>query len=438
MRYVWVGVRLVTISFLLWWALFIYLARRLRRGRIDRTERERLRGAVFAELLERLGAAFIKLGQILSTRPDLLGPGYIEHLARLQDQVPPVSSSAIRRVLADELGTKQARLRSFEEQPIAAASVAQVHKAQLQNGEIIALKIQRPNVERIIDRDLSIMRLWARLINLLPTAKLLNIPGAIHEFGVALRGQLDFCLEAENNRRFAANFAAVDYLRVPTLVDELCTRRVLAMEFIDGVRGSEPERVGGDRKLFAQRGAEAILKMVFVDGFVHADLHPGNIILTPDGQVVVIDLGMIAEIPKEMMRPWIETFNALALRDGRKAAQMLYSYSPSVSIKNYAQFEAEVMAYFEQYYGMTVGEVQITKAIGGVLALLRRHRIKVDAAFTVVNIALLVAEGLGKQLDPALDMTRLALPYLAQAIAEAPEGRKPYRLPPTTTPDKEE
>lgn len=429
-----IALRFVALSAIFCGALFVYAWRRLRMRRPTPEERERLRGAVLAETLQRLGAAFIKLGQILSTRPDLLGPGYIEHLQKLQDQVPPAPFAAVEGLIETELATKpRRRITSIDPTPVAAASVAQVHRAQLDSGESVALKLQRPGVETLIERDLALMGIFARALSVIPSVRLLDIPGAIREFGVALRGQLDFEREARNNRRFAENFREVPHVRVPRLFDELCTRRVLAMEFVEGVRATEPQRVGGDPRVLARRGSEAILKMVFLDGFVHADLHPGNIVLTASDEVVLIDLGMVAEIPPDMLRPWIETFAALAQQDGRKAAQMLYGYSPSVRIPDYPAYEREVESYFQRFYGLTVGQVEISTAVGGVLALLRRHRIKVDPVFTVVNIALLVAEGLGKQLDPDLDMTRLALPFLGQALATAPPGRPPYRTPPART-----
>ncbi|MCA9520480.1 MAG: AarF/ABC1/UbiB kinase family protein [Myxococcales bacterium] len=428
-----VALRFFALSAIVVGAVAIYLWRRARLRRPTASRREKLRGAVLAETLQRSGAAFIKLGQILSTRPDLLGPGYIEHLQKLQDQVPPAPFEAVRGLVERELAAEhRARLAEIEPTPVAAASVAQVHRARLVSGEELALKLQRPGVEALIERDLALMGLFARMLNLIPTVRLLDIPGAIREFGVALRGQLDFLREAENNRRFAENFRDVPHVRVPRLFEPLCTPRVLAMEFVEGVRATEPHRVGGDPKVLARRGSEAILKMVFLDGFVHADLHPGNIVLTASDEVVLIDLGMVAEIPQDMLRPWIETFAALAQQDGRKAARMLYGYSPSVRIPDYAAYEREVESYFERFYGLTVGQVEISTAVGGVLALLRRHRIKVDPVFTVVNIALLVAEGLGKQLDPDLDMTTLALPFLGQAIASAPPGRPPYRRPPAS------
>jgi ubiquinone biosynthesis protein len=416
-------------------ALWAYVFRRIRAGRLDRAGVEALRGSMLAATLERLGATFVKFGQILSTRPDLLGPGYTRELARLQDAVPPAPFADVEAMLARELqGAARARIASIDPTPVAAASVAQVHRATLDTGETVALKIQRPEAEAQIERDLAILGVLARLVDAIPSVHLLSLPGAVERFGEALRGQLDFAREAENNHRFAKNFADVPFVGVPALVPDLCTRRVLGMEFVEGVKATEPERVGGDRKKLARVGGEAILKMVFLDGFVHADLHPGNILLTNDDRVVLIDLGMVTEIPDDLRRPWIETFVALSERDGAKAARLFYGYAPSVGTPRYEVFERDVVEFLRRLYGKSIGEVEVGDAVSGMMNILRRHRVQVDPSFTVVHIALLVAEGLGKQLDPELDMVPLAAPYLMQAMMIAPPGRLPAREPPAALP----
>lgn len=411
-----------------------YLWRRLGSLGLGAAGRERLRGEVLADTLQRLGATFVKFGQILGSRPDLLGPGYIAALARLQDDVPPIPFSVVERVLAEDLSDRErARLAHVEPIPIAAASVAQVHDGRLDTGERVAIKVQRPQARDQIERDLAILTIGARVLDWIPSVHLLSLPGAVERFGEALANQLDFRLEAANNRRLGANLASLKGVRVPDLFEDLCTERVLVMEFIDGTKATSPERVK-DRKArrrLAARGGEAILKMVFSDGFVHADMHPGNILLMEDGTLVFIDLGMVAEIPPDLMRPWIDTFQALGANDGKAAARLFYSFSPSVGTKDYAAYERDTVAFFERFENKRLGEVEVSEVVGGMMNVLRRHRIQVEPIFTVVNLGVLVAEGLGKQLDPDLDMVQMAMPYLAQAAAAAPEGRPPLRQPPS-------
>jgi ubiquinone biosynthesis protein len=413
------------------WALLAYGLRHAlspRRWRLPPETRELHRGEAFALTLERLGATFIKFGQILSTRPDLLPPGYITALSRLQDAVAPERLSAITKVIAAELPADA--FASLDPTPVASASVAQVHRATLPDGRIVAVKVQRPGVASRVAGDVAILRAGARVLHLWPSLRPLLLPSAIDDFGAALEGQLDFRAEAANNHRFAANFRDLPQVTVPALVPDLCTGRVLTMAFIDGVKADRATEVGGDRRALARLGADTILRMVFVDGFVHADLHPGNIIFTPDGGLVLIDLGLVAEIRPELMRPWLETFFALGSRNGAEVARLLYVHAPHVGVVDYCRYIDECVAWFARFEGKPLGEIETSVLVTGVMNILRRHRVRVDARFTTVHVALLVAEGLGKQLDPEIDIIGLALPVLMRSLSRATTGIPPKREAP--------
>jgi ubiquinone biosynthesis protein len=414
-------------------SVYRWAAERAVAAELGSEDEDRLAGVALARMLERLGATYVKFGQILSTRPDLLPPGIIAGLSRLQDAVPPGPFSAVLSTLVEDLGPLRERFVELEERPLAAASVAQVHRGVLSTGERVAVKVQRPEARNQIERDLVLLEIGAKLLHLLPTLRPLSLPGTVERFAAAMHGQLDFRLEAEHNRRFERSFADTEGVDVPLLFDELCTGRVLTMELVEGVRATDPERVGAHRTELARRGAEAVLKMVFVDGFVHADLHPGNILLTDDGRFVMLDLGLVAEIPAEMVKPWCLTFMALAQRNGEELARLFYVYAPTIAEVDYAAFSDEVVAFFDGFYGKALGEVEVSAIVGGAMAILRRHRVQIDPVYTVVNIAVLVAEGLGKQLDPSVDLVEMAFPYLVRAIAEAPPGKPPLREAPTPT-----
>ncbi|MDQ3032984.1 MAG: AarF/UbiB family protein [Myxococcota bacterium] len=393
-----------------------------------RALREQWQGETIASALESLGATFVKFGQILGSRPDLLPPGWLLALARLQDDVAPAPWASIDAVLQRELGPEGlAQFARIDHTPIAAASVAQVHVGELVTGEKVAIKVQRLDAPAQIERDLFLMRLFVAALDRIPTLRLLSLPGAVERFAHALSSQLDFELEAANNRRLAHNFRREKKVRLPAIHDALSTKRVLTMAFVEGVKATHPERVAGDRRELAERGGRAILKMVFEDGFVHADLHPGNILLSDDGTMTFLDLGMVAEIPSDLMRPWVETFLALAQKDGAAAARQFYSYAPTVGDGDYDAYERDVLEYLAPYWDVRLGDVEVGAIVSGMMNVLRRHQIQIEPVFTVVNVALLVSEGLGKQLDPEIDLVNLAVPYLLQAQLSAPPGRAPLR-----------
>ncbi len=215
------SVRFASILFWVAVSLARYVLRRVAAGRLSPSERDRLRGDVLALSFERLGATFVKFGQILSTRPDLLGPPYVEALSRLQDRVPPHPFADVRHVIDEELTELGgARIAAIDPIPVAAASVAQVHFGRLDSGEEVAIKVQRPTAKAQIERDLVLLSLGARLLDLLPFVAPLSLPGAVERFSVAMHGQLDFLAEARNNRRFAAIFASHERIAVPALIPD--------------------------------------------------------------------------------------------------------------------------------------------------------------------------------------------------------------------------
>ena len=389
--------------------------------------RERLLGDVMRRACERLGATFVKLGQILATRPDIVPVGVTISLARLQDDVATAPFSEVIAILASELGANRSRIVTIDPTPVAAASVAQVHRGVLDSGHEVAIKVQRRAAEMQIERDLILMRLFAVMLSWLPRMKYLSIPEAFDRFAAALRAQLDFVTEANNNRKLARNFASSERVRLPTLEDALCTKRVLVMEFVHGVKPTEVEL---DREELAKAGFSCIAQMVFLDGFVHADMHPGNLLLTRDGHLYLIDLGLVAEIPEELRRPWVLAFVAVATCNGREAARLFYEHAPTIGRTNYVAFEDDIVAHLDQFSGKPISELEVTEAVGGAMAILRRHEVQVDPSFTVVNLAMLVAEGVGKQLDPHFDVYGCVTPYLTEAAMRYVDGKAPLRTHP--------
>ncbi|MBL8632348.1 MAG: AarF/ABC1/UbiB kinase family protein [Myxococcales bacterium] len=388
----------------------VYLGYRLT-GR-SLADRQALFGESVLGLFRRLGATFIKVGQIMSTRPDLLPPHVILALSRLQDDVGPFPFAQVERTIAEDFGQPIAALfREFSPQPIASASVAQVHRARLPDGHLVAVKVRRPDIEELCAFDLSVMSFYARLLELVPSLRTLAPLESVEQFGRAIAMQLDFTIEAQNNRRFTQNFAADPQVIVPRLHDALCSRRVLTMDFIEGKKildctGSQPER-----RALGELGFRVMLKMIFADGFVHADLHPGNLLVTPDGKVALLDLGLVAEMDQTHRLAFARYFAAWARGDGHTMAEIMVTHSPSPYVKDRQGFEQAIQGFVDRLHGKRLGEVEVAKVVYDMLQILRRYRVRVNATFTMVNIAIAVTEGIGKQLDPTLDLMNEAMPF---------------------------
>jgi ubiquinone biosynthesis protein len=409
------------------WAFWLVLLLTFR----PRQRRQEWFAACILALFRDLGATFIKVGQIMSTRPDLLPPHVIRALETLQDNVGPFPYAQVQAILTEELGRPPAEVfAELSPTPIASASVAQVHKARTPDGRIVAVKVRRPRIEQLCDFDLGFMRLFARVLELIPSIKLLAPVESVNEFGRGIRMQLDFTIEAANNHRFRTNFEGDREVVFPRLVDELCTRRVLVMDFIDGTKVLQFRQTKADPKRLAGIGFRILLKMVFEDGFVHADLHPGNIFIVGpehndgrsrtlpsvggDERVALLDLGLVGELDATHRAGFARYFAAWASGDGKTMARLMVELSPSRKIPDFAGFEKAVCDFVGRYHGKKLGEVEVSKVFFDMMNILRRHRVRVNPTFTLVNIAIAVTEGIGKQLDPEVDLMAAALPFFVR------------------------
>jgi len=381
----------------------------------SRARRQAWFASRMASLLVALGATFVKVGQIMSTRPDLFPPHIIAALTRLQDNVGAFGWGSVERTIQEDLGKPVAELfASFDREPIASASVAQVHRATLPSGAEVAVKVRRPNLDDIVRFDLSVMRLFARAMAVIPSLRLLAPVESVDEFGRAIRQQIDLRIEAENNARFSKHFASDPDVRFPTLYTELSSRRVLTMEFIRGVKILDaPAKQHSDATRLARIGFRTLLKMVFGDGFVHADLHPGNILVDDHDKIVILDLGLTAELDEAARRAFALFFASWAGGNGKVMAKLMSDLSPSSKVADYAAYEREVDEFVGRYLGKALGEVQVSTVAFDMFNILRRHRVRVNPVYTMCNVAIAVTEGIGKQLDPRLDLVQEALPFFS-------------------------
>jgi len=395
-----------------WWVGWLGLLL----GFAKRARRKAWFGEVVLDTFRELGATFIKVGQIMSTRPDLL-PEHITHaLEHLQDDVGPFPFAAAVRTIEEDFGRPVSELfAELSPVPIASASVAQVHKARLPDGRLVAIKVRRPKVIELCKFDLAVMRAAARFLEIFPALRNFSPAEAVDEFGGAIAAQLDFTIEARNNRRFRANFAGHADFVFPTLIEELCSARVLTMSFIEGTKILSIRGTRLDAKRIARLGLQMLLKMVFEDGFVHADLHPGNIFITPEERIALLDLGLVGILDDPHRKAFARFFAAWAKRDGDEMAHLMYAMSSNAGTprdpETFERYRAAIIDFVGRYWGQRLGDVQLGKVLFDLCGILRRHRIRANASFTTVNIAIAVTEGIGKQLDPTLDLMAEALPY---------------------------
>jgi len=375
-------------------------------------------GRALRFLLEGLGATFIKVGQIISTRPDLFPEEIVGELALLQENVPPFGIRQVRRIIEQDLGRPLEQIFvEFDPQPVAAASVAQVHRARLRaGGELVAVKVRRPSIARWAELDQSIVLCVAHQLELIPSLRMLCPVDAARQFCDAVNRQLDFRIEAANNRRFRRNFKDFPEVVFPRLHDALCSERVMTMEFVRGYREREFAEAGIDPKRVAGLGVKLFCQMTLIDGFVHADLHPGNVRYLPDHRVVLFDLGLTAELTEADRLTFARTMFYMANGMGKELARHMYGLCSRHGEVDYPAYEREIEGWVERFTNRPLGEIEMTLAIGKFLDIFRRYRMRLDGRYTVLYISMMVVEGLGKKLDPGLDLIEAARPFLEAAL----------------------
>jgi len=394
--------------------LGVRLAARSLAGRGE--TRAGLLGRTLAELCQALGPCYVKLGQLLSTRRDLLPEGAIRHLARLQDGLPPGPfawvSALFRRELHREIGDVFAEL---DPTAVASASVATVYRGRLRDGRVVALKVQRPEVARLIRTDLRLLKGAASVLARLPPLRLVPVVATVDDLCRCLERQLDFGREAASSRRLGAALRCEPGVVVPELVDELCSPSILTMEFIEHLR--PPDGRGGEAARRALRsGVRALYRMIFVEGCIHCDLHHGNLGLLADGRAALLDFGFVAEIGDQARLQFAEFFYAMATNDGARCARITRDAAVSVPPDlDYEAFQAEVVALVDSVSRVRASDFRVAAFVGRLFDLQRRHRLRGTSDFVMPILSLLVLEGIVKDVYSDLDFQREAQPYVLRA-----------------------
>jgi len=388
---------------------------------VSRTRREKMETLTRAErvrmALEELGPTFIKMGQILSTRPDLLPVEFMKELEKLQDNVPPFAYAQVKDIVETELGASLDEVfEVFEESPLASASLGQVHRGRFADGEEVVVKVQRPDIRKIVEVDMEIMLHLATLMERHMKGWELHQPiRIVEEFARTLEKELDYTIEASHMERFAMQFLNDSNVYVPKFYREASTGRILAMEHISGIKASEIallEEADLDRREIARRGFDLIMKQVFVHGFFHADPHPGNIFILPDNVICYLDFGMMGRIGRERREDFADLVMNIVRRDERKITDALLRLTVSEEEPDRHTLERSVSEFTDLHFNRPLKELELGKLLHQLLDMVAKHRLSVPPDLFLMIKALSTVEGLGRVLDPDFDATEQAAPFV--------------------------
>lgn len=376
----------------------------------------------FRMLLNDLGPTFVKLGQILSTRADLLPAEFIEELSTLQDQVPPISLDEVRIQIRESFGRDPEELfRTIEPQPMAAASIAQVHRATTLDGEEVVVKVQRPGISEQIRADLSVLRYLARLLEAVVEETGIYTPvGIVDEFDRAIHEELDFLHEASNIRAFYENNRDRTFLRIPKVYEDLSNRTVLTLEYLRGVKISQIDLTQHDRGKIARHIVEGAFRQLFEDGLFHGDPHPGNILVLEDEVIGLLDFGLVGRLTKRMQETLVMLVLSIALKDSDSVARLLYRLGVPDGRADLLGFKTDIEGILTQYLpgGGTLGGINTRNLLRDLFDLAVKYKIRIPKEYALLSRASVETEGVLRSLYPDLKIVEIALPYAKQLLAE--------------------
>ncbi|PIS10568.1 MAG: ubiquinone biosynthesis protein [Bdellovibrio sp. CG10_big_fil_rev_8_21_14_0_10_47_8] len=378
---------------------------------------------------EELGPTFVKLGQLLASRPDLVPDDFVIEFSKLNDQVSPLSFEVIESVLKDEFGDELYDLfESFDPQPLGAASIAQVHRARTKDGRDVVVKVQRPGIIQTINEDLNVLYFLAELLETyIEETRPFHPMGIVNEYFKTLELETNFVVEANNLRRFSENFVKDPNIHIPVVDFNLTTERVLTMAALDGIPLSSPSALrqpGVQASEIIRISLKAYLKMVFGDGLFHGDLHAGNFFILPNNQIGLIDFGVVGRLNHRTQSAIANMLLALAKEDYDRLAYEYIDLAPFSDRVNSDLFAKELRDLIAPFYGLTLKNVNLGKLLLKSSGIAARHHIQVPTELMLYFKSLVAVEGLGRKIDKDFDFLQVSLEYAADIIKHQQDPTK--------------
>ena len=371
--------------------------------------------------IEELGPTFIKFGQLLSVRADIFPQDFIRELSILQDEVVSLPFETIKKVIEEELNSPIDKLfSSFDRKPIASASLAQVHTAITKEGSRVVVKVQRPNIKSIIDTDLSIMELLAGWIEKeIMEAREYELLFKVKEIGKNLRSELNFTNEGKAVDRFRTNFSDDESILIPKVYWNLCTSKVLTLQHVEGIKITDIdtlESVGLSRNDLAERGVDFIFKQIFVYGYFHADPHPGNILVTKDGKIALLDFGLTGSLDEELVESLSRLLISAVNKDVNQVMNIFTELGVVSEDMDMRELKYDLREFIKRYYGIRLARIEVRSIADDALEIFRKYRMKFPRDLILLAKALSTVEGIAYQLDPEFDIIEHIKPYVKQLI----------------------
>jgi len=372
---------------------------------------------------EELGPTFIKMGQLLSTRSDLLPPEYVEELAKLQDQAPPVPFTFIEKAIETELGRPLSEIfASFDATPLAAASIGQAHAAVLHDGTEVVVKVRRPNVVTRVSEDLEILQnLAVRAQHYWKQAENYDLVGLSQEFAQTIRAEMDYLREGKNAERLAKNFTDSKFIHIPQVYWDYTTVSVLTLERIRGVKINDLEAIdqaGINRHKLAVNATNAIMKMFYDDGFFHADLHPGNFFIQENGQIGLIDFGMVGTLDERTRELMVQFVIAIASHDIERLVDVFISLGVTRSRVDRTMLRRDLDHLIAPYYSLSLGDIALDLMLEEALVIIRRYNLQLPSNLVLLFKTFMMAEGMGRTLSPSFHLIKIVMPYSKQLMVQ--------------------